>query len=119
MGKRFLDTVDDELFAFAGRRETWGSNGDTRGTVTIITTEPNSVMEPIHDRMPVMLEQAEKAAWLEEEDPDELQAMLDPYPAKQTDAYEITTAVDSPENDSPEVIEPIGHGQSGLNEFVQ
>lgn len=74
-------------------------------------------MEPIHDRMPVILEQNEEGVWLEEDDTDELQSMLDPYPAEQTDAYEITTAVNSPENDSPDVIEPIGHGQSGLGEF--
>lgn len=63
-----IKRVDDEPFAFAGLWETWSSNGDMRETVTIITTEPNKVMEPIHNRMPVILEQNEEEAWIEEED---------------------------------------------------
>jgi putative SOS response-associated peptidase YedK len=114
-----IERVNDEPFAFAGLWETWSSNGDSLETVTIITTEPNSVMEPIHDRMPVMLEQDEEEAWLKGEDPHELEAMLDPYPSEQTDAYEITTAVNNPENDSLEVIAHNGDGQSGVEEFSE
>ena len=109
--------ADDDLFAFAGLWESWGENGDELQTVTIITTEPNDTMEPIHDRMPVMLEPDDEARWLEEDDPAELKAMLDPYPDELTDAYEISTKVNSPSNDSPDIIEPLGHGQSGLGQF--
>ena len=109
--------TDDELFAFAGLWETWGSNGDELRTVTIITTEPNAVVESIHDRMPVMLEREEERRWLEEDDPDELEAMLDPGPDDQTGAYEISTKVNDPSNDLAEIIEPLGHGQSGLGQF--
>lgn len=64
-----------------------------------------------------MLEPKEDRRWLEEDDPHELQAMLDPYPEELTDAYDISTMVNNPDNDSSEIIEPLGHDQSGLGQF--
>jgi len=109
--------ADDEPFAFAGLWESWSDNGDELETVTIITTEANDVVEPIHERMPVMLEADEEEVWLEAEDPDKLHGLLNPYPDELTDTYEISSAVNNPDNDSPEVIEPLGHNQSGLGQF--
>ena len=114
-----IERADDGPFAFAGLWETWGGNGDgdELETVTIITTKPNDLMEPIHDRMPVILDKPDERRWLEEDDTDELQSMLDPYPDGQLDAYEIATKVNDPDNDSPDIIEPLGHDQSGLGQF--
>jgi putative SOS response-associated peptidase YedK len=113
-----IERVDDEPFAFAGLWESWSSNGDQLDTVTIITTGPNAVMEPIHDRMPVMLEPEDEDRWLQADDPDELQALLDPYPDELLDAYSISKRLNDPGNDSPDVIDPVDVGeQSGLGEF--
>lgn len=109
---------DEEPFAMAGLWESWGENGGERQTVTIITTDANETIAPIHDRMPVMLEPEEEAVWLDAADEEALLALLDPFPDELTEAYPISTAVNDPANDSPEVIEPVERGtQSGLSEF--
>lgn len=58
-----IERGDDEAFAFAGLWETWSSNGDELETVTIITTESNDLMESIHDRMPVILDESDERRW--------------------------------------------------------
>lgn len=109
--------ADDEPFAMAGLWETW-ENGEARETVTVITTDSNETIAPIHDRMPVILEPDEESTWLETDDEDELGALLDPFPDDYTTAYPISTAINNPSNDSPEVIEPVDRPeQSGLGEF--
>ena len=85
--------------------------------MTIITTDANEVFAPIHDRMPVMLEPDEQESWLESDDEDELQELLDRYPDELTEPHEISCAVNNPSNDSPDVIEPVGHDQSELGQF--
>ena len=110
--------TDDQPFAMAGLWESWGDNGAQRETVTILTTDSNETIAPIHDRMPVMLEPAEEADWLAAEDHESLLTQLDPYPDEITRAYPISTAVNDPSNDSPDVIEPVERDhQSGLGEF--
>jgi len=109
-----IERVDDEPFAFAGLWETWGEDLQT---VTIITTEPNAVMEPIHDRMPVLLERDNEPAWLAEDNREARKNLLDPYADDELEAFEISTTVNNPANDSPSIVEPIGHGQAGLSEF--
>lgn len=72
----------------------------------IITTRPNSLMEDIHDRMPVILRPEEEAVWLDRtiEAPELLRQLLEPYDADQMEAYEVSTLVNSPKNDVPECI---------------
>ncbi len=75
---------DGELFAFAGLYETWQSpSGEKVQTYTIITTNPNDLVAPIHNRMPVILPRDVEAVWLDPqfEDTDYLQSLLVPYPA--------------------------------------
>lgn len=113
-----VEHIDKELFAYAGLWETWNDNGDSRETLTIITTEANEVVKPIHDRMPVMLEPDEEDRWLEADDSDELKALLDPFPDDLTNAYPITKKVNDASYERPDVIEPVDIGeQSGLGEF--
>ncbi len=110
--------ADEEPFAMAGLWESWGDNGEQLETVTIITTDSNETIAPIHDRMPVILEPNEEAAWLETDDGAALSSLLDPFPDDLTATYPISTAVNDPANDSPDVIEPVDRGQqSGLSEF--
>ena len=112
-------TIDGgEPFAMAGVWETWGENGSEKQTVAIVTTEANDVVGEIHDRMPVIFERNEERRWIDEEDPDERKALLDPIAAGVTDAYEISTRVNNPAHDDPAAIERIGGEQSGLGEFT-
>jgi len=110
--------ADRAPFAFAGIWSEWTANGDARETVAILTTEPNEVVAEIHDRMPVMLEPSEESPWLTGSVDDAL-SVLDPYPATELEAYPVSTQVNNPETDSPDLLEPIDIGeQSGLDDFA-
>lgn len=103
-------------FAMAGLWDVWEGEEEAIPCVTILTTEPNDLMEPIHDRMPVVLPEDVESEWLSS-GPDDRKELCQPYPAKDLTAYEISTRVNSPENDDPTVIEPLDHEQSGLADF--
>ncbi len=95
----------------AGLCDVWEGDDET-----ILTTDPNDVMKPIHDRMPVVLPQDAESEWLSA-DPDTRKELCQPYPRDDMDADEISTRVNNPGNDDPRVIEPLDHEQSGLGEF--
>ncbi|MFB6085996.1 MAG: SOS response-associated peptidase [Halodesulfurarchaeum sp.] len=107
------------LFAMAGIWSRWTGNGEERRTVAIITTEANEVVEPIHDRMPVILPPDRESAWLEPESLERAKALLRPSDAADLERYPISTVVNDPSNDSPAVIEPVGgeRGQTELGSF--
>lgn len=107
---------DDPAFAMAGLWERWDGDDETVSCVTILTTEPNEVIEPIHDRMPVVLPTDAEAEWLAAE-PSRRKELCQPYPDVDLTAYEISTYVNDPGHDEPTVIEPLEHEQSGLGEF--
>jgi putative SOS response-associated peptidase YedK len=97
-------------FAFAGLWESWNSeDGSNILSCTIITTEPNALMQPIHNRMPVILPKEDYAFWLSpgEADLHQLQALLKPYDAGQMAAYPVSRLVNSPANDTPANIKPL------------
>lgn len=77
---------DRSVFGFAGLWETWTdkASGEVVRSCTVITTEPNKLCAPIHNRMPVILDPADYAKWLGERAASNsaLQAMLGPFPAK-------------------------------------
>lgn len=95
-------------FAFAGLWEIWRPDDTSLLSCTIITTAPNSLIAPIHDRMPVILPRNAYATWLDpaERTPQDLQHLLSPYPAEEMVAYPVSTLVNSPANDLPECITP-------------
>ena len=81
---------------------------------TVVTTEPNVVVEPLHHRMAAVLDPEEQQRWLSTAD----QAVLDPPPAE-WHAYPVSTRVNDPTNDDPAVVERIEPDtQTGLDEFV-
>jgi len=103
-----------EPFAFAGLWETWKSPEDeVVRSCTIVTTEPNSFVEPIHNRMPVMLSEEAEALWLDPltEDPAVLKQLLVPFPPELMDSYPVSTLVNSPRNQGKEIIEPVATGR--------
>ncbi len=103
-----------EPFAFAGLWQVWQDpRGDTAASCTIITTEANDLLRPIHDRMPVILPRGLEPLWLEEEiqDAAALASLLTPYPSEDMEAYEVSTLVNSALSDGPELITPVEQGR--------
>ena len=93
-----------EPFAFAGLWESWQDPaGDMVRSCTIITTEPNELLRPIHNRMPVILPKELESSWLDDEvqDPLSLGDIFIPYPAEAMRAYEVSSLVNRPSNDGP------------------
>lgn len=97
---------DQSTFGFAGL---WQMDPKSRQQeFTIITTQPNSVVKKVHDRMPAMLSPDKKEQWLDDaSDIADLQKMLEPYPAKEMEGYPVSDLVNSPKNDNPRIIEPV------------
>ena len=97
-----------EPFAFAGLWETWRSpEGDPVASCTIITTAANAIMEPVHHRMPVILPNAAESVWLDasgSRGASELRDLLAPYAGSDLEVYEVSKLVNSPRNDTPEVM---------------
>ena len=96
-----------EPFAFAGLWETWRDpEGERLQSCTIITTTPNELVRPIHDRMPVILPPDLEPLWLDPDvkDPAVLSNILAPYPPENMQAYEVSALVNTPSNNNPEVI---------------
>ena len=99
------------LFSFAGLWEAWKRPDDSwMLSCAIITTQANELVGAIHDRMPVILDPEDESAWLDPDlqDTDAISELLVPYPAEQMTAYEVSRIVNSPANDVPECIIPIG-----------
>lgn len=118
--------TDDEPFALAGLWTRWrpptaqagldafaGGSGEgdadepaLRETFTILTTEPNAVIAPLHDRMAVVLEPDEEREWLTA-DPEAAGELLEPCPAELLRAYPVSRAVNDPSNDVPSVVQEV------------
>ncbi|MBN1268058.1 MAG: SOS response-associated peptidase [Kiritimatiellae bacterium] len=97
-------------FAFAGLWDEWNDReGGVLVTSTIITTEPNELVRPIHNRMPVILPREAYTDWLnpKEREPQDLHARLAPYPAEQMDMYTVSSRVNNPADDDPECVQPL------------
>lgn len=99
-----------DLFGFAGLGERWMSPaGEEVITCCIITTEANGLLLPIHDRMPVILQRSDYAAWLDPGNADVhgLRALLRPADGEQMMAYAVCRAVNSSRADSPAFVDPL------------
>jgi putative SOS response-associated peptidase YedK len=97
-------------FAFGGLWEYWsGPDGSEILSCTIITTAPNTLMEGIHNRMPLILPEDAYDTWLAtgEQKPEALLPLLRPYKPEEMHAYPVSTLVNSPANDVPDCVLPI------------
>ena len=104
---------DEQPFGFAGLWEQWQSpEGKEVASCTIVTTEANELMQSVHNRMPVILKPEDYDLWLNPQlqAPDTLQQLLQPYLSEAMTAYPVSTVVNSPKNNTPECIVPIGEG---------
>ena len=105
----FIHMKDRKPFAFAGLWDSWNSpDGSLIKSCTIITTDPNELTGIIHNRMPVILHQRDYAKWLDPspQTPDQLKPLLKPFPAELMDAYPVSTLVNTPANDMPQLVVP-------------
>jgi putative SOS response-associated peptidase YedK len=106
----FIRLASGQPFAFAGLWDAWNSpDGSLVKSATIITTEPNSLMAALHNRMPVILPSNSYTQWLDPapQKPEALQPLLKPFAADQMAAHPVSTMVNSPANDRPELIQPV------------
>ena len=100
-----------EPFCFAG---IWQENNADRAFV-IITTEPNDLVRPVHNRMPVILDREDYAEWLSPDTPFErLAGLLKPFPVQRMTAYDVDPIVGSAKVDSPQCIGPYRPAQGLL-----
>jgi putative SOS response-associated peptidase YedK len=101
---------DGRPFAFAGLWEHWEQAEMAVDSCTLLTTTPNHVMRPLHDRMPVILPPAEYSLWLDPstQEAARLQTLLRPYAGDEMVAYPVSTRVNNPASDNPDCIEPLG-----------
>lgn len=105
----FIRLRDDRPFGFAGLWEAWeGADHSYVESCTLLTTEPNELIRPIHNRMPVILAADDYPRWLDPavEEPGQLASLLRPYPSDEMTADPVSTFVNSPANDDPRCIEP-------------
>ena len=106
------ETTQTGLDAFGGGGSGSGAAADSGpevvDTFSVVTTEPNDLVADLHHRMAVILDPdaGEEESWLRG-DPDEAAALLDPYPSDELTAHPVSTRVNSPSVDAPELIEPV------------
>ncbi|MGA2848429.1 MAG: SOS response-associated peptidase [Terracidiphilus sp.] len=98
-----------ELCALAGLWESWRPReGPPLETFTILTTDPNEVTEPFHNRMPVILEPRDYDRWLDPGDPARPPVdLLRPFPSEQMRAWPVSDRVGNVRNNDPALLEPV------------
>jgi putative SOS response-associated peptidase YedK len=99
---------DGQPYALAGLWEKWKDRkeGTELLTFTVITTDPNAVVERLHDRMPVIIPERDYDRWLRAEPDRPPIDLLRPYDAEKMTAWKVDKAVGNVKNDSPELIRP-------------
>jgi putative SOS response-associated peptidase YedK len=105
----YVRLLNSDLFTCAGLWGWWKSpEGEWVASFTIIVTDANALIAPLHERMPVVLASEDHEAWLDPKNQDvrELAELLKPYPADDMTAYAVRTRVNDVKNDGPELIEP-------------
>jgi len=107
----YIRLSSHEPFAFAGLWEIWTApDGSEVESCTVITTEPNELMESLHDRMPVILDPSDYGQWLgngkdaDAKEIEQLRHLIRPFDPKLMEAYPVSTKVNSPMNEGSGLI---------------
>lgn len=108
----YIRLKNDRPFGFAGLWETWSKSGAPVESCSIITTDANELVRPIHDRMPVVIPPEAYELWLSpgNQEIEVLQSLLLPYPAAEMTAFPVGTRVNSPAYRESDCIEPYQQG---------
>lgn len=107
----YIRMRDGRTFAFAGLWDSWkGPGAEAVESCALLTTGPNEIVRPIHDRMPVIVSPRDYDLWLspDVQDPHLLDPVFLPHPAEGMTAYPVRTAVNNPKTDAPGLIDPLG-----------
>jgi putative SOS response-associated peptidase YedK len=106
----FFQMRDESPLGFAGLWERWeGTGREAINSCTILTTEANEVLRPVHDRMPVILHPEDYELWLDSDvrKLDLVKELLSPYPASEMMSYPVGSSINSPRNQGAELIEQV------------
>ncbi|UWZ85280.1 SOS response-associated peptidase [Occallatibacter riparius] len=101
---------DGALFAFAGLWDRWKDRvtGQVLETYTIVTTDPNALTEPLHNRMPVILRPEDYGRWLEPGESSHLPVdLLRPYNAEEMTAWKVNARVGNVRNNDPTCVDAL------------
>ncbi|HEY0319457.1 MAG TPA: SOS response-associated peptidase [Pyrinomonadaceae bacterium] len=104
----FFQMRDESPFGFAGLWEQWkGEEDQVINSCTILTTEANEVLRPVHDRMPVILHPDDYSLWLDHDvrKLEMVEDLLRPYPVEEMVGYPVSTSINSPRNQGAKLIE--------------
>jgi putative SOS response-associated peptidase YedK len=103
----YIKLKDDSLMMFAGIWDHWKSlEGEVIESFSMLTTSSNELIQPLHERMPVILDHEHKDIWLDFQvsDLEQLRPFLKPYSSNLMEMYPGSDLVNSPRNDNPECI---------------
>jgi putative SOS response-associated peptidase YedK len=100
----YFHCLNQEFMFFAGIWETSNAEVQPREMVAILTTAANSLVEPIHNRMPVILKPEEARTWLEHDNTEELISLLHPYPAEEMECWPVSQRVNKAGIDDDSLI---------------
>jgi putative SOS response-associated peptidase YedK len=105
----FIGLKNDRSFGMAGLWERWEKGDEPVESCTILTTDANEMMKPIHERMPVIIAPDQYGLWLDPrcQDTEKLAKLLRPYSSEEMLAYGVSTLVNNPKNDVVECVEAI------------
>ena len=120
----YFRRADGQPITFAGLYETWWDKTRSKEpdpesylqTCVIMTTDAGEDLAGVHDRMPVIIEPADRDRWLDPEvtDPDAVVPLLRPSPPGTLERHPVTTEVNNPRNDGPRMITPDPDADVGL-----
>jgi putative SOS response-associated peptidase YedK len=104
----YVRLKDDHPFGIAGLWEQWEKGDKPIESCTILTTDTNALMKPIHERMPVIIPPGQYGLWLDSkcQDAKKLEGLLRPF-AGEMIANQVSTLVNNPKNDVEKCVEPL------------
>ena len=104
----YIHRTDEQLMCFAGLWESWQSPAnETIQTATILTTQANQLLSPLHDRMPVMLLENSLESWLQPTAGSNPASLFQPWPTKDLQLHAVSPAMNRPDYDQPACIAPV------------
>jgi putative SOS response-associated peptidase YedK len=105
----YVQPTNEKIFRLAGLWDTWKDDvsGEALATFTILTTEANGILDDIHHRMPVILDELAGDFWLSptNDDPENLlERVNEPYPENRIEHYPVSSAVNDPTYDEESCV---------------